>query len=267
MPVFVSQYSVMLSRMSSRVSSPVVVSVRSRAATTAAAGWPSASLWSRSQAARPIGESAIPYKRLRTRRHHLRVLDLLVRSEQLRVGAPLLGREPGRRRLASQRRRVHVCRNDARHVGVDGEQTLGVLQPHLIHDERTPIATLGDIAAVTEASHQARPGSAHAFRPPAGAGRLSRESVAGHRWNHQVECVGRAPSVRRRIGQRLDEFQLLEDRAGPPVTDQERQCVVVRRPDVDEVDVEPVDLGDELRQGVQPPLAAAPVVVGAPVAR
>src|SRR3954451_13572627 len=51
--VFVSQYSVMLSRISSRVSSPVALVVRVKAATTAAAGWPSASLWSSSQAARP----------------------------------------------------------------------------------------------------------------------------------------------------------------------------------------------------------------------
>src|SRR5215212_6458212 len=61
-PVFVSQYSVMLSRISSRVSSPVELVVRFRAEATVAAGWPSASLWSRSQAARPTGESAMPYK-------------------------------------------------------------------------------------------------------------------------------------------------------------------------------------------------------------
>jgi len=36
---------------------------------------------------------------------------------------------------------------------------------------------------------------------------------------------------------------------------------------VDEVDVQPVDLGDELRHGVEPRLALAPVVLGQPVAR
>src|SRR3712207_8178580 len=56
-PVFVSQYSVMLSRISSRVSSPVALVVRFKAAATVAAGWPSASLWSRSQAARPDRKS------------------------------------------------------------------------------------------------------------------------------------------------------------------------------------------------------------------
>jgi hypothetical protein len=35
---------------------------------------------------------------------------------------------------------------------------------------------------------------------------------------------------------------------------------------VDEVDIQPVDLGDEVRDGVQPRLALAPVVLGRPVA-
>jgi hypothetical protein len=37
------------------------------------------------------------------------------------------------------------------------------------------------------------------------------------------------------------------------------------RADVEEVDVEPVDLGQELRQGVEPGPGLPPVVVGAPV--
>jgi hypothetical protein len=44
------------------------------------------------------------------------------------------------------------------------------------------------------------------------------------------------------VGQRLDDLQLLEDRSGPAVPDDQRQRVLARRADVDEVDVEPVDL-------------------------
>ena len=47
----------------------------------------------------------------------------------------------------------------------------------------------------------------------------------------------------------------------------QRQSVLVRRPDVDKVDVHAVDLGCELRQGVELRLRLAPVVVGLPVAR
>ena len=54
-------------------------------------------------------------------------------------------------------------------------------------------------------------------------------------------------AVRRGIRQSIDDLQLLDDRARPAVIDDERQRVFVLRTDVDEVDVQPVDLGDELR--------------------
>jgi hypothetical protein len=50
------------------------------------------------------------------------------------------------------------------------------------------------------------------------------------------------------------------------VGDDERQRVLVRRPHVEEVDIEAVDLGDEPRQRVQPGLEPPQVGVGAPVA-
>jgi hypothetical protein len=62
-------------------------------------------------------------------------------------------------------------------------------------------------------------------------------------------------------------LQLLDDRAGPSVRDDERQRIVMARTNVNEVDVEPVDFGHEVRQGVQLGLAPAPVVVGRPIAR
>jgi hypothetical protein len=51
------------------------------------------------------------------------------------------------------------------------------------------------------------------------------------------------------------------------VVDDERERVLVLRANVDEVDVEAVDLGDELGERVQLRLAPAPVVLGRPVAR
>src|SRR3712207_2421995 len=69
-----------------------------------------------------------------------------------------------------------------------------------------------------------------------------------------------------RVGQRSDGLEQLDDRAGPAVRHDQRQRVLVRRPDVDEVDVHAVDLGGELRQRVESLLALAPVVVGRPVA-
>jgi hypothetical protein len=79
------------------------------------------------------------------------------------------------------------------------------------------------------------------------------------RWNAS------SAAVRGRVGERADDLEQLEHRAGPAVRDDQRQGVVVPRLDVDEVDAEPVDLGHELRERVQLRLARAPVVVGAPV--
>jgi hypothetical protein len=53
------------------------------------------------------------------------------------------------------------------------------------------------------------------------------------------------------IGQRIDDLQLLDDRAGPPMRDDQRQCIVMLGANVNEMNIEPVDLGDELRQGVE----------------
>jgi hypothetical protein len=63
-----------------------------------------------------------------------------------------------------------------------------------------------------------------------------------------VEGVCLAAFVPGGVGERLDDLQLLDDRAGPAVRDDERQRVLVARPDVEEVDVEAVDLGGEVRQ-------------------
>ena len=94
---------------------------------------------------------------------------------------------------------------------------------------------------------------------------LAGEAVARHRRDDDVERVRRGAAKSGRIGQRLDDLQLLDDRAGPAVGDDDRQRILVLRADVDEVDVEPVDFGDEIREGVQPRLDLAPVVFGRPI--
>ena len=82
-----------------------------------------------------------------------------------------------------------------------------------------------------------------------------------------MERVGGIFTMRGRIRQRPDDLQLLDDRAGPPVGDDQRHRVRMLRSEMDEMDFQPVDLGDELRQGVQRRFAFAPIVAGPPVAR
>ena len=82
-----------------------------------------------------------------------------------------------------------------------------------------------------------------------------------------MEGVRRAGAVSRWVGQRIDDLQLLDGRARPAVSDDERHGIFMSRPDVNEVDIQPVDLGDELGMRVQFGFDLAPVVIGRPIAR
>ena len=130
----------------------------------------------------------------------------------------------------------------------------------MLGDGVAPVAALRDILRVAETLHQHRPGLGDARRIPADRRRLAGKAVAGQRGDHEVEGIRRRRAMRLRIGQRADDLELLDDRAGPAVRDDHRQCVFVLRAHVDEVDVEAVDLGDEIRHCVQPGLHLAPVV-------
>jgi hypothetical protein len=69
------------------------------------------------------------------------------------------------------------------------------------------------------------------------------------------------------IGERSDDLQLFDHRTGPAVRHDQRQCIFMPGADVDEVDVQPVDFGDEVRYGVESRLDFAPVIVSLPVAQ
>jgi hypothetical protein len=80
-----------------------------------------------------------------------------------------------------------------------------------------------------------------------------------------MEGIGGVAAVGDRVRESPDDLDELDDRAGPAVCDDERQCLGMRRANVEEMDAEPVDHSAELRQGVQPGLGSAPVVLVGPV--
>jgi len=69
------------------------------------------------------------------------------------------------------------------------------------------------------------------------------------------------------LGQRPDDLRELDKRTRPAMRDDERQRVLVLGTNVNEVNVQPIDLGDELRQRVQSRLHLAPVVFRPPITR
>jgi len=148
---------------------------------------------------------------------------------------------------------------------VNAQQPFGLQQSQLLGDGIPPIAAVGYVSGVPEALHQHHPGLRDADRIPAGLARLTGEPVAGQRRNHQMKRIRRVGSMRRRVGERTDDLELLDGRARPPVGHDERQRILMLGPHVDEVDVHPVDLGDEVRQGGEVLLELAPVVIGGPI--
>ena len=75
---------------------------------------------------------------------------------------------------------------------MDAYQPLGRLAAHRVGDEGAHVAALGDVARISEAVHQLRPGLRDAAGVPAELGGLAGEAVAGQGRQHEVEGVLRA---------------------------------------------------------------------------
>jgi len=147
---------------------------------------------------------------------------------------------------------------------MDAQELRRRLLRHGIDHRASPVTALGGELCVTEALHKDDPGSRDPGRIPAGRGRLGGKSVTRQRRNHEVERVGDIGAVGGGVRERIDDFQLLDHRSGPSMGDDERHRVGMLRAHMDEMNVQPVDLGDELRQGIQPCFARAPIVVRTP---
>jgi hypothetical protein len=77
--------------------------------------------------------------------------------------------------------------------------------------------------------------------------------------------VFRLTTVFGRVRQRIDDIEKLDDAAWPTVGQNDRACMLVGRTNVQEVNAQTVNLGSELRIGIQTSLEAAPVIGGPPV--
>src|SRR5262245_3065479 len=70
-----------------------------------------------------------------------------------------------------------------------------------------------------------------------------------------------------RVSKWFYDLQLLDHRSRPPVRDDDRQCVFVLGAGVDKMNIEPIDIGYEIRERLDARLARAPVVLFSPVFR
>ena len=99
-----------------------------------------------------------------------------------------------------------------------------------------------------------------------GGGRAAAKAETRQGWDDDVEGVRRASAVRGGVGERIDDLELLDDRSRPAVRHDSRQRVWMARSNVNEMDVEAIDFGHELRQRIEPRFDVSPVVIAAPVA-
>jgi hypothetical protein len=194
--------------------------------------------WSIIQAARARRVEERIADRLRPRGH----LDEVAVSG-LPEGGDLGGR--GALLVGVGRHRAAQCRHEQ--VRVDADQPFGCLAAHRIGDAGAHVAALGDVALVAEPLHELCPGACRPAQVPADRRRLARQAVAGEGREHEVERILGRAAVCSRIGEGADRLEQLDDRARPAVRHDQRQRVLVLRLHVDEVDVDAVDLGDELR--------------------
>jgi hypothetical protein len=159
-----------------------------------------------------------------------------------------------------------VAGGEREHLGhVHAHDMLWIDPPDLRGDHRAGVVAGCAVTLVAEAVHQRGPGRGGPLGAPAPAGERGRERESGQRRDHQVERVRRVGAVGSRVGQRADHIEELDDRARPAMGQDQRERVRLGRPDVQEVDVLAVDLGDELRVLVQPGLGRTPVKAVPPV--
>ena len=111
----------------------------------------------------------------------------------------------------------------------------------LARDPRAEVAALRAVALVAEPAHQLGPGLGDAVEAPARSRGPVRRSRSRAARGDDVEGVGRIAAVGAGIGQRADDVEELDDRAGPAVGEDQRHRVGFGRTDVQEVDVLPVD--------------------------
>ncbi len=86
-----------------------------------------------------------------------------------------------------------------------------------------PIAALGPEARIAEVLHQAGEQRRHAHHVHTRLRRPLGKPVPRQRRHEQVEGVLRVPAVGRRVGQRPDDVDELDDRARPAVHEEQRQ--------------------------------------------
>ena|SRR5678815_3232981 len=80
-----------------------------------------------------------------------------------------------------------------------------------------------------------------------------------------MERIRGTAAMRRWIGQRFDHLVKFDHRSRPTMRDDQGPRLRMLRANMDEMDVEPVDLGGELAEPIEPRLALPPIIGLGPI--
>ena len=80
-----------------------------------------------------------------------------------------------------------------------------------------------------------------------------------------MERIRSRTAISSRISQRFNNLQHLDEGAGPSVRENDGQGILMLGTNVNEVNIQPIDLSQEVRQGIQLRFELAPVVIRGPI--
>jgi hypothetical protein len=150
---------------------------------------------------------------------------------------------------------------------VDAGQRLRVGLTQTRGDPRAQVSAVGGIPVEAElVPHEPVPYLVSLERRREGQA-LRRECVAGQRGDDDRERVGRVAAVLRRLRETPGEVGELQEGAGPPVGQDDRQGAGLLAVEPEVMDGRAADGGRVVRQGVDPRLVGAPVIACGPVLR
>jgi hypothetical protein len=152
-----------------------------------------------------------------------------------------------------------------RHHRVHGDEAIRMIEGDEARDDGADVVGVRPESRIAELLHQLDPEARDAGARHASSARPVGVAEPGDRGDDHVEAVRLMPSVSRRVAEARDELDHLDERAGPPVDEEQRHGRGPLPALDDDVDVQALDLYPELRELVEPPFLRSPVEVGRPV--
>ena len=134
---------------------------------------------------------------------------------------------------------------------MDANQTVGVTETQPGGHPSTYIAALDRESGIFQVlGHKLVPHPGNLLYIRTALGGWVGKTEAGQRRSDDVEGIGGITAVGTWVGQQRDDLVHLIESAGPAVGNHQRDGVGTFSPFVDEMDVQPVDLGLEMMEGV-----------------